>query len=273
MIAINSFIDIIKTNIKYKKQTLTMAKLTLKKTYSGSGLGILWALVQPTVYIFMYWFMMEVGLRGAGSNIGADVPYLFWLISGLMPWFFIRDCFNGGTNVFTKDKHLITKVVFPVSTIPIYNVMANFFAHGIMMVIVLIILNVGGCPIDIYYLQFFYYIPFLIYFCCVLSTFVGTLSVISKDFKHMIKSIVMVFFWMSPILWPATRLEGTWTLRILKINPFYYFIQGYRNTVIYHKWFWETPVHTAYILIFTVIFTLVTAYLYGKLHDEFADVL
>ncbi|MGN8913936.1 ABC transporter permease [Anaerofustis butyriciformans] len=271
--AINSFIDIFKSNIKNRKKSLAMAKMTLKKRYSGSALGVGWSLVKPILFIFVYWFGIQIGIRG-GKSIDGDIPFIFWLMTGIIAWFFINDILNIGISSIRRDSFLVTKVVYPVETIPVYNVMSLFFTHLILLALVFIVLFIFGYYPDIYYLQIIYYTGFLFFFGCVLCTFLSTLAVISRDFEQLVKSTTMIFFWLSPVIWtPSKAIEGSLLFKILKLNPFYYFIQGYRDTFLSKIWFFERPAYTIYIIIFTLLFTLLTAYLYKRLHNEFSDVL
>lgn len=271
--AINSFIDIFKSNIKNRKKSLAMAKMTLKKRYSGSALGVGWSLVKPILFIFVYWFGIQIGIRG-GKPMDGNIPFIFWLMAGIIAWFYINDVMHIGISSIRRDSYLVTKVVFPIETIPIYNVMSLFFTHLILLALVFIVLLIFGYYPNIYYLQLLYYTGFLFFFSCVLCTFLSTLSVISRDFEQLVKSTTMIFFWLSPVVWSPSKLaEGSLLFKILKLNPFYYFIQGYRDTFLFKTWFFERPAYTIYMIVFTLLFTLLTAYLYKKLHNEFSDVL
>jgi len=269
--AVKSLIKILKSNIHYRKQSLKMARMTLDKMYSGSTLGVIWALVNPILFILVYWFGMQIGIRG-GKAIAGHIPYIFWMMSGIIAWFFIRDILQKSIGCIRRDRHLVTKVVFPVDTIPVYSTMALFFIHLVLFAIVFLVLAIFGYFPDIYYLQFIYYIGFMFIFGCILSTFLSTLSVISLDFQNLVRTTSMIFFWLSPVLWSADR-AGHILQVVIKLNPFYYFIQGYRDTFLYKIWFWERPHHTLYMILFTIVFGLITAYLYEKLHGDFSDVL
>ena len=66
---------------------LTLAKNDFKTKYAGSYLGIVWAFIQPIVTIMVYWFVFTIGLK-AGDM--AEYPFVLYLISGIVPWFFFR---------------------------------------------------------------------------------------------------------------------------------------------------------------------------------------
>lgn len=270
MNAFKSLINFIKVNINNAKQSYLMSRFTLKKTYSGSALGIGWSIVKPCVFIFVYWFGIQIGIRG-GKPMD-EAPFILWLIAGIIPWFFISDCMTIGCSSIKSNSHLVTKVVFPIETIPVFNVMAYLNTHLLMMVILLAIYVFSGYGLSVYSLQLLFYIPLIFIFGCILTTFLSTLSVISKDFQQLVKSTINVFFWLTPILWNADHVGGILG-KLMKLNPIYYFIYGYRNSLIYKKWFFETYNFTIYFFAFLLIFALITGYLFNRLSKEFSDVM
>ena len=94
---------------------LTLAKNDFKTKYAGSYLGIVWAFIQPIVTIMVYWFVFTIGLK-AGDM--AEYPFVLYLISGIVPWFFFQDALNAGTNGLIEYNYLVKKVVFKISILP-----------------------------------------------------------------------------------------------------------------------------------------------------------
>ena len=70
---------------------LSLAKNDFKTKYAGSYLGMVWAFVQPIITILVYWFVFTVGMK-AGS--ASDYPFVLYLVTGLVPWFFFQDALN-----------------------------------------------------------------------------------------------------------------------------------------------------------------------------------
>ena len=81
---------------------------------------------------------------------------------------------------------------------------------------------------------------------------------------------------MTPIMWDFTDMgisESAMAARILKLNPMYYIVSGYRNALIDKQWFWEHPGMTLYFWVLTVILFVFGTRLFQKLKVHFADVL
>ncbi len=70
--------------LRSRKLLMNLAKNDFKTKYAGSYLGIIWAFIQPIVTVLVYWFVFEVGFR---SGPVMDVPWVLWLIAGIVPWF------------------------------------------------------------------------------------------------------------------------------------------------------------------------------------------
>ena len=100
---------------------LNLAKNDFKTKYAGSYLGIVWAFIQPIVTILVYWFVFSVGLKAGNA---ADYPFVIYLVSGIVPWFFFQDALNGGTNSLIEYNYLVKKVVFKISILPIVKIIS-----------------------------------------------------------------------------------------------------------------------------------------------------
>lgn len=90
-----------------RKLIMNLAKSDFKTKYAGSFLGIIWAFVQPVVTVIVYSIVFQVVF--AQADVG-EVPYVLWLITGLVPWFFFNDALNGGTNAMIEYNYLVKKL-------------------------------------------------------------------------------------------------------------------------------------------------------------------
>lgn len=77
-----------------------------KTKYAGSYLGVIWAFVQPVVTVLIYWFVFEVGFRSGSVH---SVPFILWLVAGIVPWFFFAEAWGSATNCLMEYSYLVKK--------------------------------------------------------------------------------------------------------------------------------------------------------------------
>ena len=106
-----------------RRLILSLAKNDFKTKYVGSLLGMLWAFIRPVITVLVYWFVFQVGL---GSQDVNGCPFVLWLITGLVPWFFFAEALSGGTASLLEYQYLVKKIVFKISTIPVVKVFSAF---------------------------------------------------------------------------------------------------------------------------------------------------
>ncbi|MDD6815359.1 MAG: ABC transporter permease [Firmicutes bacterium] len=262
--------EIIKDHIEYRRQLVQLAKADMKKAYGGV-LGMGWAIIRPAILIFVFWFAFSVGLRKGGDVEG--YPFFLWLIAGMIPWFYMRDMITGGAGSIRRYKYLVTKIKFPVSTIPTFVSMGNLATHAGLVVLMIGIFLLFGYRPTIYYLQIPLYMILMFLFFTAWGLFSGVLSSISRDFLNLVKSLTQALFWMSGILYDANGIDQQWIRNILLFNPVTILVNGYRNALIYHKWFWEDWQQLVNFAIVYAVMLLLAVWVYRKLKKDIPDVL
>lgn len=257
----------------FRRQLPTLARTDLIKTYRGAALGWAWAIIKPTITIFVYWFAFSIGLR-VGKDVG-EYPFFLWLLAGIVPWFYISEMLTKGSECVRKYKFLVTKMSFPVSTIPTFVSLSKLFANMTLVVIAMLIFVAFGKYPDWYWLQLPYYILCQFAFGTLLTQVTAILSVLSKDFMNLMKSLVTATFWLSGILWSPDSIDIPWLRVILSINPVTYIASGYRKCFVDKELVITGSDGFETIAFFSVLLLLqlISGWLYGKLRRELPDVL
>lgn len=97
---------------------------------------------------------------------------------------------------------------------------------------------------------------------------------IFKDLGQIINIILQIGVWMTPIMWNIDGMElNPILITILKLNPMYYIVAGYRDSLINKAGFWEQPGMTIYYWILTIVLFIIGTKIFKKLKPHFADVL
>ena len=259
-----------------RKLTLNLAKNDFKNRFSGSYLGTVWAFVQPVVTILLFWFVFEKGLHAGpqGLRNGIPVPFVLWLTSGLVPWFFFQDALISGTNTLYEYAFLVKKVVFNIGILPAVKVISNLFVHVAFVGFMFILYILMGLYPTVYSVQVIYYSIAMICFVTGLVYLTSAFCVFFKDLAQIISILMQVFMWSTPIMWNinAIGLKGP-LLYLFKLNPMFYIVQGYRDSMIDCVWFFEKSDLTVYFWAVTILLFVFGTTMFRKLKIHFADVL
>lgn len=247
----------------------SLAKNDFKTKYSGSYFGAVWAFVQPVCTILVFWFVFQVGFRS--TDVG-NVPFIIWFIAGIIPWFFFSDAWSSASNCLIEYSFLVKKVVFKVHILPLVKIISNLFVHIFFVCFMLFIYFIYGLRPNIYTLQILYYSFCTIVLVISLSLITAPLMVFFKDLGQMMNIILQFGMWLTPILWNIDIIPAN--LRgIFKLNPMYYVVQGYRDSLIYNVVFYNNIKQTLYFWIVVFALMLIGCIIFGKLRPHFADVL
>lgn len=263
---------IVHEHITHRRQMLILAKSDLIKTYSGAALGWAWAIIQPVITIFTYWFGIAIGLK-AGKNAVEGYPYLLWLTSGMIPWFYMSSCLTGGTGYIRKYKFLVKKMKFPISIIPTFCNLSQLYVQAVLLIMTIIMFAIAGFFPTIYYLQLPIYILMMFAFFSLWGIFAGILSCICKDVSNFIRTLTRFIFWTSGIFFSIDRIPNPVIKAILNFNPIAIIVTGYRNCFINHKWFFEDPTPLIEYGIMLVIVLALAVWAFKRLRKEIPDVI
>jgi len=261
--------EFLKDIYKNRALLLSLTKNEFKQKYLGNFLGAAWAFIQPTATILIFWFVFQVGFK---SKPVGDYPFILWLIAGMLPWFFFADTLANATNSVLANSFLVKKVVFRVSLLPIISILTTLLVHLFFILFMFAMFIYYGYYPNIYWLQVFYYLFALIVLLLGISWITSSVVVFFRDMGQIIAMIIQFGFWLTPIFWSIDMIPKQYHW-IIKLNPLVYIIEGYRDSMIYHKWFWEHPGETIYFWSFTIAIFIIGSITFKRLRPHFADVL
>lgn len=264
-----SFFYFIRLIFNQKDLIVSMAKREVTNHYVGSLLGFIWTFVNPIVMILVFWFVFEVGFK---IKTESDVPFVVWLTAGMAIWFAFADIISGSTGVIVENANLIKKTLFPSQILPIIKIVSCLITHSVFLIILIALILLQGMPFNFYYFQFLYYLFCMVILALGIAWMASALNVFIRDMKQIIAMFVQIGFWATPIFWNIGIMPEN-IQKILKLNPFQYIVQGYRESFIYFFPFWRHPYQTVYFWLFTLLLLFCGALVFKKLKPQFADVL
>ena len=241
----------------------------LEGRYAGSLGGTAWAFLQPLTTILIYWFIFQVGFKSQPVD---GCPFILWLLSGLLPWFFVSEGLQGATASLADYGYLVKKIVFKVEILPLVRVTASAIVQLFLLVIALTVFAImGRFP---YPAVFYLVIPF--FYMILLVSGIGYITsaffVFFKDLIQIVGIVLQVVFWLTPIVWDFNIMPEA-VRHVLTFNPLYYIVTCYRTALIGKELpkvgVWMTVYYWAIALLLFIIGRTV----FMRLKRHFADVL
>ncbi len=253
---------------KYKNEILFLSYQKVKTQYLETAFGIGWAVVQPLVYVLTLWFFFTIGLK-SGTPVDGH-PFILYLFAGVMPYNHVSGAIRGGTKVILSNSVLVKTIKFPVMALPLIEVLAKMYVHIAVMILVFIVFAINGEPPTIYYINFIYYWTVMIVYLTSFTFFLSSISVLIKDVPSLINAIMQPLFWVTPVMWYQ---PGIIDFMEKLFNPVYFFVYGYRETMLYGRFFWQDPLYDIYMWIIIGLMFLIGMRFWHKLRPIMADII
>lgn len=246
-----------------------MAKRDIATQHVGSMLGFFWTFINPLIMISILWLVFSVGFQMKPKN---NVPFVVWLTAGLAVWNTFSEIINGSTGVIISNRHLVKKVVFPLSILPVVKLVSSFITHLVFIIVLICLSLLYGMQPSLYWLQALYYFAAMSVLALGLGWMASAVNVFTRDVGQVISLTLLFGFYLTPIFWdPGIMPEKVQFF--LKLNPMFYIVQGYRESFIYFVPFWLHWKMTLYFWGLTGFVFVLGATIFLKLRPHFADVL
>lgn len=247
---------------------LQLARNDIKSKYSNSLLGVIWAFVMPLVTILVFWYVFQLGFKNLPVG---DAPYILWFSAAYVPWIFFVDITTTGCNSLVEYSFLVKKIKFNIQYIPIIKLLSALFVHVFFIGFLLIMHMIYGYRISIYSVQILYYSLATSVLGLGLTWLLSSITVFFKDMNSLVNVIIQVGFWVTPILWNEDTMVNDSVKGVLSLNPMHYIVNGYRNSLLFDKWFWEDIKGTFVFWILTLAIWILGRVVFKKLSPFFAD--
>jgi ABC-type polysaccharide/polyol phosphate export permease len=211
-----------------------------------------------------------MGFKSGSSSEG--VPFVVYLISGMIAWFYIAENLKAGTVIIKQHAFLLKKVDFRLSILPIVKLLSSAIPQLFFIFIAIIVAALNGIYPSLYTFQIIYYFIAMIILLLGISWLTSSSNIFVPDIAKFIGVIVTFGFWLTPIFWDLSKVPEQYQW-VVKLNPAVYIIEGYRDSIINHVWFWEKPYETLYYWSFTAIVLWTGITVFKRLRPHFAEVI
>ena len=223
----------IKEMIKRKDLIVYLVMSGQKADNRDSYLGYFWWLLDPLLNVLIFYLVRVVFLNRGG---GPDLP--LYLAIGLVVWKWMNATISKSSRSITRYSSIINQVYLPKSIFPLATTFSEMFNFGFgLIVIAIFLIAFGVVPSwEIIFLPIIIIVQLL--FLLAVSLGVAYFSVFIRDIDHLIKHIVRIFFYVSPIIWgePSSSSATMKKFSFLRdLNPVAIIVDSYRDILMYGR--------------------------------------
>jgi ABC-type polysaccharide/polyol phosphate export permease len=247
----------------------TLSLRDFQKKYIKNFLGLIWAILDPLAFVLILYVVME--MRYADKDPKA-IPFVVYLLTGYIVFELFSSSIMAVTTSIKEHAFLLNKINFRVAILPIVTILSNLTVHLIVLMLCVVVLLYHQIYPSFYWFQVFYYMFALSVFLISVGWLTSSIYLFFPDIRNIISIITRIMFFVTPIFWKMEGLPVS-SQNILKLNPIYYIVNGYRDSLLNHKAFWDTPVVTCYFWSVCLVFLVAGVAVFKKLRPHFADVV
>lgn len=234
---------------------VNFAKMMLRDRYLGTGLGGVWAILQPAsliaVFVFVFTFIFKSRLSGQEES---DLAFVIWLVSGYGPWLALNEGIMGGATSVVSQTGIIKNMAFKTELLPISATTVGLAPLLVSVVVLTTLITIDGRAPDTTWLIMPVVLLLQTVFVAGIGLYLGAINVFVRDVTLALPSILTMLLFLSPIFYPLSIYPEN-IQAIVQWNPFYVIANGYRSPIVYGEWppLWQLAYLTA--LAVTVFWT------------------
>lgn len=272
IVVIKSLYDLIAEQVRHLGMTVRLGIYDLQARNAHKYLGTFWEILDPLFQVLIYAVIFGGGFRTKAPVDG--MPYFVWMSVGFTAWYLVNQGFSDSIRSMQEQIFMVRNVKFPVSILPSIRVFQVFPAViSISIVAAISMMLTGHFHPSWYWLQIVYYMFASLFMLFFLGIFSATINILIPDYDMLIRQILRLTFFMSGILFQPA--PGDFFNNMIyfssKVNPFYYIVNGWRETFLYQKVFWDSPMVMAMFWLEMLFFAVIGAHLYLKFKDQLID--
>jgi ABC-2 type transport system permease protein len=189
---------------EYRELLGNLVRKELKVKYKNSALGFLWSLLNPMLYLVVFYVVFSVFLKTAIPN------FPIFLLCGLLPYNLFSASLGGGTSAIVGNAGLVGKVWFPREILPLAAIGAALVHFALQLAVL------AGALVVFWYEPSWSYLPLIVPALVVLLLLgaalgiaLAAINVYARDTQHLLELVMLAWFWMTPIVYPYSQVSTT----------------------------------------------------------------
>ena len=216
---------------KYRPLIRELVTRDLKVKYRRSVLGYMWSILNPLLMMLLQTLVFSYMFR-------FDIPnFPLYLICGNTLFNFFNEATSTSMSSVLSAAPLLKKVYIPKYIFPLEKCCFAMVNCIFSFVALLLVMIFTGAPFHLTIIEALYPLVTLFFFSLGVSMFLAAATVFFRDIMHIWSVFVTALLYFSAIFYDPTQMTfsigGFNMQQIIKLNPMYWYITGFRRTVMW----------------------------------------
>lgn len=242
----------------------------IRARYQQSILGGLWAILQPLAMVAILTVIFtRILIVDTGS-----IPYPVFSYTAMVPWWLFSNSITDMTDSLVSNMNLIAKIFFPREVLVMAAMFARLLDFVIAFGLLFLVMLFSSMPV---FTTAWLYLPLILIIQLTLAFGIGligaALNVFLRDIKHIIMLGLQIWFYATPIIYPATlvqeQLPPSWQF-VYFLNPMASVVVAYRS-VLLNNTAPDSYLWLAGVIAFAIL--LIGYFFFKRVEYRFADVI
>ncbi len=220
---------------RYREILGNLTRKEVKVKYTSSVLGAAWAMLNPLLFLLVFWLVFGVIL----PNGLPDFP--IYILSGILAWNVFNGSLTGASRSIVENANLVKKVYFPREILPLASMgasLVDFVFQAVVLGAFLAILSHNPFGLNMVLLPLAFVA--LLLFSLSLSFLVAALNVKYRDTQHLLSLALLMWFWLSPVIYPMAAIQDRFMhsrflegglYAYLILNPMATILSGFQRAI------------------------------------------
>ncbi len=203
-----------------------LAVRDIEVRYKHSLLGLYWAIMNPLITAGIFSFVFGVIFHASSGSI----PYVVFLLTGLTFWNLFANAIISATGCITGNASMLAKIYFPRVVLPTASVFARFIDFLFSALVLIVFILLYHVPV---YWTALWIVPLLglqVAFTLGMAYLFASLNVLYRDMTQLVGLVLMVWMYVSPVMYAATNRNSTLQGALL-MNPMGGILQAERDLI------------------------------------------
>jgi lipopolysaccharide transport system permease protein len=252
--------------IRYRHMLISLVRRDIKSQFEDMHLGVVWAVLRPLSVAIVFTLFKSF----SGANTYVQIPYLIFIYSGLIFWYYFTDATMQTAGSVRKDATIISKIYFPRLITPMVPILSNLIGLGIATVPLVAMMLWYQTPPNWTILL----LPVVILQCMALVFGLGTLfaalTINNRDLEQFLSFLMYIGLFVSCVFFLPDMVPD-WARPVLLLNPMVGTMLAFRaclfDGVAFPLLSWS------YSLVFSVGMVLIGSLVFRRAEATFVDKL